>query len=81
MSSTPMESLGALSVGQIAGVARAAKSAAGRVGVLSTQAKNALLRELSERVLAQLGESLEANERDEATPRHDGLPGAKVARL
>lgn len=81
MSSTPMESLGALSVGQIAGVARAAKSAAGRVGVLSTQAKDALLLDLSERLLAQRAEILEANDRDVATARQAGLPGAKLARL
>ncbi|MEM1166636.1 MAG: glutamate-5-semialdehyde dehydrogenase [Planctomycetota bacterium] len=65
----------------IAAAAADAKAASRRVATLSTDAKNALLRDLADRVDARRAEILEANDADMAASEAGGLPGPKLKRL
>lgn len=62
-------------------IARRARAAAGVVSTLSTDAKNACLRDLAARIEASAATTREANERDLAAARQAGLADSKLRRL
>ena len=65
----------------IEGLAQGARDAATRVATLSTETKNAVLRDLADRIEAQRDAITQANEQDLAAAREAGIGDAKLNRL
>ncbi|MDX2117662.1 MAG: glutamate-5-semialdehyde dehydrogenase [Planctomycetota bacterium] len=67
--------------GPILAAARAAREASYTLAFVPTDAKNAMLRDLADRLMARQTEILAANEADVAAARGAGLAAAKLQRL